>query len=129
MRKMRVYYKFLPLLFFVCILYSCIPEQEQVIPSEIIRPDTMAELMANIHIAESTIMLNRINDRQTERNAVYIRSVLDDNGIDTSRFRNSFDYYTLHPALFSEIYDKVIEKLNEKKALQNSPSSPDSLVE
>ena len=88
----------------------------------------MVKLMVDIHVAESTIMLNRMNDAQPNRNAIYIRSVLDSNQIDTARFTLSFDYYTSHPSLFSEIYDEVIEKLSEMNAREKTMSPVDSLV-
>ena len=57
-------------------MISCVNETDTAIPEGILLPDTMASIMTDIHIAEATIMLNRIDDNQKERNAIFIRDVL-----------------------------------------------------
>lgn len=109
------------------ILFSCNDEPDNKVPAEIIQPDTMADIMVSMHIAESTIMLNRVNDRQDARNAVFIKEVLKSHGTDTARYRKSFDYYTAHPERFEEIYETVISRLTQMQAGEDLQNKRDSV--
>jgi hypothetical protein len=106
---------------------SCNTDQVKKIPAEIIQPDTMAEIMISMHIAESTVMLNRVNDRQDARNAAFMRGVLQKHGTDTARYKKSFDYYTAHPEQFEEIYEEVISGLTRMQAGESLQQRTDSL--
>ncbi len=123
----RAFMKLLIICSLTLFLFSCSNEPKNRIPAEIIQPDTMADIMVSMHIAESTIMLNRVNDRQNARNAVFIREVLKDHGTDTARYRKSFDYYTAHPEKFEEIYETVISRLTQMQAGESLQQKRDSV--
>lgn len=113
--------------FLLIITSSCSPDTDKEIPAEIIQPDSMAEIMVSMHIAESTIMLNRVNDRQDARNAAFIQDVLARHGTDTARYKRSFDYYSAHPDRFEEIYEEVISRLTQMQAGESLQNRRDSI--
>jgi len=95
------------------------PESKDTIPVKYIQPEQMTEILVDMHLAESTIMLNRSNDSNSSKNIEIIRGVLDKHNIDAEKYKASFDFYTAHPDIFTKIYDVVIERLTERQAKEN----------
>jgi hypothetical protein len=101
------------------VIYSCVPENKELVPAEFIQPEQMTEILVDMHLAESTIMLNRTNDANSKRNIEIIKGVLKKHKVDADLYKASFDFYTANPDVFTKIYDVVIERLTERQAKEN----------
>ena len=93
---------------------SCTPTPEA--PAGTIPKDTMIALLADVHIAESRILLSGefVNNQQAK--SAYIQHVLAKFNIDNTRFNQSFSYYTSQPDEFEQMYEKVMEEISKKQA-------------
>jgi hypothetical protein len=96
---------------------SCapLPEREN-IPKGILSPDSMTHLLADLHIAESQLLLTGVTPEAVLPKKAYILLVLHTHRTDTALFSRSFDFYTEHPELFAGIYEGVITEISKKQA-------------
>lgn len=94
---------------------SCAPAPD-IPPAGIIPQDTMISLLAEVHIAESRILLSGefVNNQQAK--SVYMHQVLLKFGVDTVRFNQSFSYYTSRPDQFELMYEQVMEEISKQQA-------------
>lgn len=102
------------ILFLVLLFASC--DSETHVPSDLLQPEKMTEVMEDMYVAEGIVANSSNLDRAAERQMAidYYSIVYKKHKIDSAVFRKSFDYYAMHPKLMQEISDKVIEKLNKK---------------
>ena len=103
------------LILFLCGFYSC-SKNGGTIPEGVIPKDTMISVMADIHLAESRLMMSGKYAQNTNLKSTYMQEVLHRSNIDTSRLQKSFSYYSSQPELFSEMYDKVMEEISKRQA-------------
>ncbi len=101
--------------FWILLVTSCTSDENE-LPPGIIPPDSMISVLADVHLAESKLLLNGryINDEKLK--ATYIQFVLNKSNIDTGRFNQSFTYYTAHPDHFALMYDKVMAEISKRQA-------------
>ncbi len=94
---------------------SCVPESPEP-PAGTIPKDTMIALLAEVHIAESRILLSgeAVNNPQVK--SAYIQNALAKFNVDTTRFNQSFSYYTSQPDEFEQMYQKVMEEISKRQA-------------
>ncbi len=76
----------------------------------------MVLIMANIHVAESRMVVSGSMGTQRDIKSVYVQQVLLQANVDTARFLKSFDFYSLHPELFAEMYEQVVDELSSRQA-------------
>lgn len=85
-------------------------------PDNLIPPDKMADVLSEIHMAESRV--SRLNLRSIDSsNIVYQRlesQLFKKLSVDTAAYRASFAYYSAHPAELEGVYKQVTEKLQKK---------------
>ena len=84
------------------------------VPSDIIQPDDMASLMADIHTAEAVVEMNHSsynNDslKLTMRQSVYMR-----HGVTSAQVDSSISWYGRNIKYYMEVYDKTIEMLEHR---------------
>lgn len=80
-------------------------------PSEVIEPEKMARLLADIHIGESVAELERRSypddsTKQALKQAIYAR-----HGVTSEQVDTSMKWYGYHLDKYVEVYDRVIEML------------------
>ncbi len=109
------------------IIASCKPDKVTEIPPSVLSPDTMVNLMTQMHLAESAIMLNRPGDDRSERNVLLIKNVLNEFDVDSVRYRKSFEFYTSQPELFAEIYEGVLDELARMQAEERIKQQVDTI--
>jgi hypothetical protein len=109
--------KIIVFLFFFLVLYSCSTRVN--VPEEFPQEDSMAVILADIYIMEATMgqsqqYMMRGNEEELLKfyKDVFIKHNLTKQGYDTA-----FAWYSEHPDLLSEVYDKVISILNEKESI------------
>jgi len=79
----------------------------------------MAEVLADIHIAEASLLLLNSEDdsiRQTYTNYYY--AVFEKHKITKDAFVESMDYYFKNPEKLQTIYDNVTEILSTKRGVK-----------
>jgi Domain of unknown function (DUF4296) len=116
---MKIHRYSLVFLGWLALLSSCAPQKtEQVIPEGILPADSMTRLLADLHIAESRLLLTGVTPDAVLPKKAYILLVLATHRTDTAVFSRSFDFYTDHPDLFAGIYAGVITEISKQQAEQ-----------
>lgn len=88
-------------------------------PNNLISQAVMAEVLADIHIAEASIQMENSEDdsiRQTYVNYYY--AVFEKHNISKEAFVASMDYYIKNPETLQLIYDNVSEILSTKRGVK-----------
>lgn len=88
----------------------------------------MATLLADIHLLEG----RRIGDRVLYTENAYMRDyytrLFEKHGVTEEQYRRSHYFYTQYPDLFSKVYDRTIEILQQKQIesenLPNTTTQP-----
>lgn len=101
---------------------GCAPVDEK--PDNLIPADKMANVLAEIHIAESKV--SRLNIRSTDSaNVVYKRlerGIFKKFAVDTSAYNKSYAYYSSHPAELEALYQQVVAKLQKQSSAKHAPA-------
>lgn len=100
---------------------------EGAVPQGIIVPDSMVQILTDIHIAESRLLLSGAGQDAVLPKKAYIHEVLVNHGVDSAAFYNSFIYYTDHPHRFAAMYEEVINEISKKQAEANKSEAKDSI--
>ncbi len=86
-------------------------------PKEFPNEDSLAVILADIYYAEAVLNQSREFFRgKNEDLPKYYKFVLNRHGIGKKEFDTIFSWYSQHPQLLSEVYDKVISILNENES-------------
>lgn len=88
-------------------------------PKNLISQGIMAEVLADIHIAEASIQIENSEDdsiRQTYTNYYY--AVFEKHNISKEAFVESMEYYIKNPEKLQLIYDNVTEILSTKRGVK-----------
>lgn len=93
----------------VIILVAC-----SKIPGNVIQPDDMAALLADIHIAESVIEQNRIKYPTDSTKQLMKQSVLVRHGVTQEQLDSSFNWYGHNISYYMDVYDKTIALLERR---------------
>lgn len=102
--------------YFSLILFVSCSNKDVSIPPEILPQDSMIQIMANVHLAESRLLMSGRYVNNEALKSAYIQKVLSESNISAERFQSSFAYYTSRPELFSEMYNKVMEEISRRQA-------------
>ncbi len=87
------------------------------IPGEFPDEDSMAVILADIYYTEALLNQSREFIRGKEDDLPkYYKFSLNRHGIGKKEFDTIFSWYSDHPKLLSEVYDKVISILNENES-------------
>ncbi len=102
------------ILFIILIFASCDTETD--VPSDLLQPEKMTEVMEDIYLSEGIVANSGSQDRSAERQMAidYYSVVYKKHKVDSAVFRKTFDYYTMHPKLMQQVSDQVIERLSKK---------------
>ena len=102
------------------LLFQSCARREEVVPKEIISPDSMVAILVDVHLAEATASMNRINDIQRFSAPELYPVIYKSHHTDSITFRKSFDYYLDHPKKLDKIYEQVISELSRRESEINS---------
>ena len=102
------------ILFIVLLFVSC--SSETSVPNDLLQPDKMTDVMEDIYLSEGIVANIGSQDRAAERQMAidYYSVVYKKYKVDSTIFRKSFDYYSMHPKLMQEIHEQVIDRLSKK---------------
>jgi hypothetical protein len=106
---------FLCILGTVCCFIACDGEQNP--PADLLPKEKMADILADIHVAEARITSMQLRSLDSSV-LVFERmqqQIWKKHKVDTTLYRKSYTFYTSNPAYLSDIYDKVEKKLEERE--------------
>jgi hypothetical protein len=106
-------------LFFCTLLFACSHKQTESVPNTVLSKEKMAEVLTDIHLLEAMMNTNvQTPDKASSANAPIQPAVdvLKKNNISKKQYDESFDFYTKHPELLSEIYQLVLNNLSKMQA-------------
>lgn len=86
------------------------------IPSYVIDKDEMAAVLADIHVGESVVDLNRKDYMGDSLRMLMKQSILDRHGVTPEDFDTSMWWYSHNITQYIELYDKTIEILERRIA-------------
>jgi hypothetical protein len=72
--------------------------------------------MADVHIAESRLVQYGYKPDNHDFRSEYMFNVMVKAGVDTTRFNESFKFYSSHPAYFHDMYEEVITEISKRQA-------------
>lgn len=109
-RTLRTFFLLLAFAFVAC------GKKEAETPQGVLSSEQMISVLADIHIAEARLQIADVRSSNPDLKNKYVAEVLSRHKINTSVFARSFDYYSSHPEIFSQMYEKVIEEISKKQA-------------
>jgi hypothetical protein len=108
---------FLQIIFPSLILFSCSqPKDER--PADVLPPAKMAIILADIQIADASIQMRGLgtNDSTKLIASGYYRGIFEKRKISEKSFRNSFNWYSHHPADMTAMYENVITEISRRES-------------
>lgn len=84
------------------------------VPRYVIQPDDMAALLADMHVAESVVEVNRADYRTDSTKQLMKQSVLQKHGYTQEQLDTSFQWYGHNITYYMDVYDKTIEILEHR---------------
>ena len=109
--------KLTPIIFF-CLLLSCSSSEIKKMPSDILSPDNMVEVLADIHFEKGRVHVLRLNNpiSQKQEDSLF-QEIYKKHNISATILDSNLSFYTRkEPLKLKKIYSKVIEKLQEEEA-------------
>lgn len=103
----------------LCFISACSEPKQEPIPLGIIAQDTMVQMLAEIHLLESSLSV-RIADESSlknTRNAIKSKIYLNF-GVSKEQFYKSYKYYAEKPVLIDSIYINVISEISKRQVEQ-----------
>ncbi len=106
-----------------CLILACIsgcdnePEENFDAPKGILHPDTMKQVLIDIHLAEAAIERKQIEgDSATILAQKYYNEIYAVHDITEEQFKKSFTYYRKKPKQFERMYKELIEDMSKSEA-------------
>ena len=98
--------------------FACTGGEDKVkIPSDIIIPDSMVGIFVDFQLAEAAIQLKQQQRKDPSMYTGYYYSmILKKHKINRRSFDKNLLFYSNHPKLLREIYDKVLNELSTKQS-------------
>ena len=116
----------------LALVAGCGPVEEnksKKIPQNILNLDKMAELIADLQIAESVLNeLQRNGEYDKSKAATLMSSIFETNSITQQTFDESRLFYENNPHLYEFVYEKVITLLTEKQTELTVKAKKDSVL-
>ena len=104
---------FLYIVFLFLLISGCKPG----IPKQIIQPDQMSGILADIHIIDGYVSSIPSSDSAKKVAASYYNGIYKKYGVDSASYAKSMAYYNSAPKVLDEIYTKVVAELSRQKSI------------
>ncbi len=97
----------------IFITFACNKNNKNPDNNIILNPDTMANIIKDIHITEAYIAYMQTSNSNTQYNTIYAyNNLLKKHNISKQQLDSNLKYYANNPIILKEIYQKVINELN-----------------
>lgn len=103
----RIFRRIFPVAGAMFMLAACKPG----VPSGVIPPSTLEELLYDYHVAQAVAEANR--DSMEFRRYAYVRAVLDKYGVTEAEFDSTMVWYSSHSVYLNDIYKNLKERFAE----------------
>lgn len=97
-------------------LSSCHNGSSPRVPAGIIQPDSMVQVLLDIHIFQAMLQLGYYQKDSAQGVANKFSALLKKHHLTDEQYNKSLKYYGYHPALLDDIYEKVLNNLSQQKA-------------
>jgi hypothetical protein len=106
----------LSLLFFV----AC-NNPKVTIPADVIKPDSMVMVLADVHVAEASLVQKNIQGKSGNNYAAsFYKYVFEKNKITPAQYQKSIEFYASNPDIYKTIYEQVITELSKRQASESA---------
>lgn len=126
---MKNVFKYLYLLA-ILLMASCgeNPELRIAKPADLLNRNQMAEVLADMHVADAGLQLNHYSPDSIKRmNAGYADFILKKHNVSQKQFESSFDYYLSIPMEMDSVYLVLVDVLSMRESrsrgMQTEPVS------
>jgi hypothetical protein len=103
------------ILFFSVLTLLCSCDGNDSAPDGILKKSEMVNVLVDVHIVDGGLVnISQEPDTLYKYGYPKYSAVFKRYNTDSAEFRRSFKYYSLKPLVFSDIYDKVIKRLQVK---------------
>jgi len=110
-------------LFSFYLLISCRGKSHVSLPEGIVPPDTMAEILVDVHILQAAAQLGyTMNPKDTNSTMAY-QSLWKKHNLTEKSYRENMHFYSDRPKLLDSVYEKVQSRLNQQKAELMGPKA------
>ncbi len=111
------------------LLFACTTDQQpveaQLIPADSIIPEEqMVLILADVHIIESAMLIERNRGKNAASQAgFYYTGLFKKYGISRKRYQQNLEYYRDDPDTFIKLYEKVVRELTGREKNFVKPDS------
>lgn len=84
------------------------------VPSDVIQPEEMAQLMADVHTGEAVVDMNRWDYESDSMKLVFKESVYAKHGVTSEQVDSSMAWYGRNITRYMDVYDRTIEILEQR---------------
>lgn len=96
---------------------------KQKMPSNIIAPDKMKNILYDIHVTDGYISTIAMPDSSKKVAAAYYKGIYKKFGIDSAKYAESMNYYYKHPQDLDKMYKSIAQRLaKQQKAMEKADS-------
>ncbi|QNK63327.1 DUF4296 domain-containing protein [Pedobacter sp. PAMC26386] len=104
----------------ICLLLISIGGCKPGMPSNIIKPDKMGEILYDIHMVDGYITSIPDPDSAKNTGAAYYKGIYKKFAIDSVQYTRSMNYYYDHPDVMNLMYEKITAKLTKAKTKEDN---------
>lgn len=100
-------------------VFSC--GKDESIPDDILSKEQMVDIMIDIRMAEGKVgSVTMGTDSANFIFKVLEKRILNEHGLDSASYVKSYNYYLMHPQVFLEVTDIVLDSLKVRNSQQYS---------
>ena len=97
------------------------------VPDDVIQPDDMSSLLADIHTGDAVVEQNRRQYSSDSLKMALKQSILARHGVTVQEFDSSLSWYARNPEKYLEVYDNTIELLRTRMNANDAQIAQGSL--
>jgi len=104
------------------VLFAECKKTEVKIPDGVLKKEELVPILADVHIAQAAAVMNSASDSTRYSMAEMMKYIFKIHHTTQAQYDSSIAFYTQHPEIMSQIYDKVIAELSKKQGEVQSSS-------
>lgn len=115
----------------ICVLMAVVTLAacKQKIPTDIIAPEKMQNILYDIHVTDGYISTIAMPDSSKKVAAAYYKGIYKKFGIDSAKYAQSMNYYYKHPQDLDKMYKNISQRLEkQQKAMEKTDSIAKSKI-
>jgi hypothetical protein len=101
---------------FIVFIFAACGSGKDKIPDSVLPIDKMVQVQVGIHMLEAERGERTIDQSLAGTDTMSFQPVFQKENIKKSQYDSSLIFYSSHPQLLDEVYDKVINELNKMQA-------------